>query len=162
MNDDKIYLLTGSNVGHREKNLSTALTLINETCGLITQASAMYETAAWGKTDQPAFLNQALELSTPLTARQLMRQLLQLEKTMGRERQEKFGPRLIDMDILFYKNEIKHYKYLTLPHPALPYRRFALLPLASIAPHKIHPVLQKDITTLLQECTDMLPVKKYS
>jgi 2-amino-4-hydroxy-6-hydroxymethyldihydropteridine diphosphokinase len=156
------YLLTGGNLGNRETNLLTALQLIAEQCGTLTKLSALYETSAWGNTDQPAFLNQAIRLETMLTARQLIRKLLKLEKQMGRIRKEKYGPRIIDIDILFFNDEIHQYNLLKLPHPELHKRRFALLPLAEIAPDLIHPVLKKPVTALLNECNDKLPVKKYS
>ncbi len=159
---NKAYLLTGSNLGDREQYLSTARTLINEHCGTIVATSSLYETAPWGKTDQPSFLNQALELDTMLKARQLIRRILKVEKMMGRVRDEKYGPRLIDIDILLFNNEKHNYQFLKLPHPEMPNRRFALLPLAEIAPGIVHPVLNKTIDELLKECTDELPVKKYS
>jgi 2-amino-4-hydroxy-6-hydroxymethyldihydropteridine diphosphokinase len=156
------YLLTGGNLGNREENLATARELINLHCGTIVKASSLYETAAWGNTDQPAFLNQALELATSLNARQLIRRLLKVEKNMGRIRKEKYGPRLIDIDILLFNNEKHNYHFLKLPHPEMQNRRFALLPLAEIAPGMVHPVLNKTIAELLKECKDELPVKKYS
>jgi len=122
----------------------------------------MYETAAWGKTNQPSFLNQALELDTSLTAAQLIRCLLKTEKMMGRVRVEKYGPRIIDIDILLFNNEIHNNHLLKLPHPEMQNRRFALLPLAEIAPDVMHPVLNKSIVELLNECSDLLEVKKYS
>ena len=153
------YLLTGTNLGGRKKNLSDAAELITAQCGQITRRSAIYETAAWGKTDQPAFLNQALELQTTLNARQLIRHLLKIEQKMGRIREEKYGPRLIDIDILLFNDEQHDYEFLRLPHPELPNRRFALLPLAEIAPAKIHPVLQMTIAGLLAACPDHLDVR---
>ena len=159
---NKAYLLTGSNLGDREQYLATARSLINEQCGTIVTASSLYETAAWGKTDQPSFLNQALELETSLNARQLIRRILKAEKIMGRIRNEKYGPRLIDIDILLFNNEKHNYQFLKIPHPEMPNRRFALLPLAEIAADIIHPVLNKTINELLKECKDELPVKKYS
>lgn len=159
---NKAFLLTGGNMGEREENLLAAIEHINQHCGLITNSSSLYETAAWGNTEQPAFLNQALEIETELTARQLMRRILKVEKLMGRVRKEKYGPRLIDIDILLYADEIHNYKLLKLPHPEMQNRRFALLPLAEIAPDIIHPVLQKTITELLAVCKDELEVKKYS
>ena len=158
---NKTYLLTGGNVGDREKNLALARELINQQCGTIITASSLYETAAWGKTDQPAFLNQALELDTALNARQLIRRILKLEKTMGRLREEKYGPRIIDIDILLFNNEKHNYHFLKLPHPEMQNRRFALLPLAEIAPDMLHPVLDKTIARLLEECPDQLDVKKF-
>jgi len=156
------YLLTGGNLGERVHNLATARALVATQTGNIIAASSLYETAAWGNTDQPAFLNQAIMIETPLNARQLIRRILKIEKKMGRVREEKYGPRLIDIDILLFNNEKHNYQFLKLPHPEMQNRRFALLPLAEIAPEIIHPVLKKTITELLQECKDDLEVKKYS
>ena len=147
----------------RKPNLATARELINRHCGSIIKASSLYETAAWGKTDQPAFLNQALEIYTSLNARQLIRcHLLKVEKMMGRIREEKYGPRIIDIDILLFNNEKHNYHFLQLPHPEMQNRRFALIPLAEIAPEIIHPVLLKSIAELLKECRDKLGSKKIA
>jgi 2-amino-4-hydroxy-6-hydroxymethyldihydropteridine diphosphokinase len=155
------YLLTGSNLGDREQYLATARSLINEKCGTIVSSSSLYETAAWGKTDQPSFLNQALQIDTPLNAKQLIRYILKTEKLLGRTRNEKFGPRIIDIDILLFNNETHNYQFLKIPHPEMQNRRFALLPLSEIAPDILHPVLNKTITQLLKECPDKLNVKKF-
>lgn len=156
------YLLTGGNLGNREENLQKARELIETQCGKIRAASALYETAAWGLTDQPAFLNQALELETELNARQLIRRLLKIEKSMGRVRKVKYGPRLIDIDILLFNKEVHNYAFLHLPHPELHNRRFALEPLAGIAPDAFHPLLKKTVAELLLSCPDNSAVKKYS
>ncbi len=157
---NKAYLLTGGNMGDREQNLATAREWIEADCGRILDQSSIYETAAWGKTNQPAFLNQALEIQTGLNAKQLMRHVLRVEKKMGRIREEKFGPRLIDIDILLFNAEIHNASFLKVPHPEMQNRRFVLVPLQEIAPGVIHPVLKKTITQLLDECPDQLEVTK--
>lgn len=158
----KAYLLIGGNLGNRKENLSKAIELIKEYCGELTNSSSLYETAAWGMTDQPSFFNQALEISTTLNARQLIRKILKIEKMMGRVRKEKLGPRIIDIDILFYENEVQDIRFLKIPHPEIQNRRFVLVPLAEIAPGFHHPVLKKTITELLEECPDNLEVKKIT
>ena len=154
------YLLIGGNLGNRKENLSKAIELINEQCGTLTTSSSVYETAAWGMTEQPSFLNQVLRISTSLTARQLMRKILKIEKMMGRVRKEKLGPRVIDIDILFFENEIHDHPFLKIPHPELQNRRFVLVPLAELNPELQHPVLKKTIAELLEECPDNLEVKR--
>ena len=154
------YLLIGGNLGNRKENLLKAGELIQQHCGIITKSSSLYETAAWGKTDQPSFLNQALEIKTTLNARQLIRRILKVETMMGRIRSEKLGPRTIDIDILFFEDEIHKLRLLKVPHPEIQNRRFALIPMAEINPGLIHPALKKTITTLLDECPDKLEVVK--
>jgi len=154
------HLLIGGNLEDREENLLKAIALINEQCGPLIRASSVYETEAWGKTDQPSFLNQALEISTSLNARQLMRKILKIEKEMGRIRQEKLGPRIIDIDILLFGNEIHDLRFLKIPHPEMQNRRFVLVPLAEINSSLLHPVLKKTIAELLEECPDNLQVSK--
>ncbi|HRX94600.1 MAG TPA: 2-amino-4-hydroxy-6-hydroxymethyldihydropteridine diphosphokinase, partial [Chitinophagaceae bacterium] len=109
------YLLTGGNLGDRKENLEKAAFLINKECGEVFCNSPIYETSAWGNSDQPSFYNQAIAVKTSLTARQLMRKILKIEKSMGRIRKEKYGPRIIDIDILFYDDEIHNYHLLKLP-----------------------------------------------
>jgi 2-amino-4-hydroxy-6-hydroxymethyldihydropteridine diphosphokinase len=156
------YLLIGGNMGDREKNLQEAKELISHSCGEILKTSSTYETEAWGNTNQPAFLNQAIELSTLLNARQLIRRLLKTEKMMGRVRKEKFGPRTIDIDILFFNDEIINLRFLKIPHPEIQNRRFALVPLTEINPSLLHPVLKKTTRLLLKECKDELAVRKLN
>lgn len=157
---NKVFLLIGGNIGDRLQNLNQAITGLSATCGPVIQQSAVYETAAWGKTDQAAFLNQALVLTTSLTAQELITAILSVEEHMGRLRMEKFGPRVIDIDILFFNDEIMDEPNLTIPHPQLQNRRFVLVPLHEIAPKLVHPVLQKTIEQLLAECPDELEVSK--
>ena len=157
---NKAFLLIGANLGNREENFERAKEMIKENCGEITKSSACYETAAWGKTDQPSFLNQALEIETKMSAKQLMRYILKMETTMGRERKEKYGPRIIDIDILLFNNRQYDYSFLKIPHPEMQNRRFALVPLQEIAPDLQHPVFKKSISQLLEECPDESDVKK--
>ncbi|MBL7742745.1 MAG: 2-amino-4-hydroxy-6-hydroxymethyldihydropteridine diphosphokinase [Chitinophagaceae bacterium] len=157
---NKAYLLTGGNMGEREQYLALAREWIGKECGEITKASSLYETAAWGKTDQPAFLNQALEIHTTLNAKQLIRHILKVEKKMGRIREEKYGERIIDIDIIFFNNEILTTTFLKVPHPEMQNRRFVLTPLAEIAAEFMHPVLLKTVAELLKDCPDPLEVKK--
>jgi len=156
------YLLIGGNLGNRSENLDQAIELIKKTCGSIVSKSSIYETAAWGLTEQPDFLNQVLVLQTKLEPENLMKQLLLIEEAMGRIRSIKMGPRTIDLDILLMEGIIVTTELLTLPHPALPKRRFALLPLSEVAPELIHPVEKKAIFHLLKDCTDTLDVQKIT
>lgn len=154
------FLLIGGNLGNVAENLDSAIKRISQTCGEIVTLSSVYQTAAWGKTDQPDFLNQAIHLQTTLEPIELLQLLLQIEREMGRERLEKFGPRIIDIDIIFYEQRILDLKDLTLPHPQMCNRRFVLAPLAEIAPHFNHPVLDRSISELLEICPDSSHVDK--
>lgn len=157
---NRTYLLIGGNVGNRHQNLAKAARLIDGQAGKVVQCSAIYETEAWGKSDQPAFLNQVLEVETSLQPQSLLKAILHIEQEMGRRRNEKYGPRTIDIDILLYDNLELDTDDLVIPHPQLHLRRFALSPLAEIAATVIHPFLKKSIDELLLECPDKLAVKK--
>ena len=159
---NKAYLLIGGNLGDRQQNLEKARALLNRFCGTITKMSSVYETDAWGNTEQPSFLNQAVELETELNAKKLIRSILKTENNMGRVRNGKYSPRIIDIDILLFNEEQHNYSFLKIPHPELHKRRFALVPLAEIAPDVLHPVINKNIMTLLKECKDELTVRKLS
>lgn len=159
---NKVYLLIGGNMGNRAEQLRKAVELIGQRIGTVVNQSSIYETAAWGKTDQAAFLNQALLVSTPLEPLPLLQMILATELEMGRARLEKNGPRTIDIDIIFYNDAVINQPGLIVPHPAMSQRRFVLTPMAELAPQLQHPVLKKDMQQLLGQCADPLPVHKYN
>ncbi len=154
------YLLIGGNLGDRAAYLQMAVKKIAETCGAINGTSSLYETAAWGNTDQPPFYNQAVIVTTPLPPQALMDQLLAIELEMGRVRDQKYGPRTIDLDILMIDELVLNTEKLTIPHPQMHNRRFALLPLVEVAPTLNHPLLDQSIEDLLEICPDSLDVQK--
>jgi len=157
---NKAYLLTGGNEGDRYLNMQQARANIEHICGQVLQVSSLYETAPWGKTDQPDFLNQVLLIETKWSPQVLLKRILQIEEKGGRIRTEKNAPRTIDIDILFYDHLVIHEPGLSIPHPRIAERRFVLEPLNEISPGYVHPVFQKTIHELLLECTDQLAVKK--
>jgi 2-amino-4-hydroxy-6-hydroxymethyldihydropteridine diphosphokinase len=154
-----VFLLLGANLGDRAATLTNAVERLRARVGPVLNTSARYETAPWGLTDQPAFLNQAVELETALPPLDLLRTTQAIEESLGRVRREKWGARLIDIDLLFYGNEVFDFPELKIPHPFLPERRFALVPLTDIAPDFRHPVLRKTVAELLRECPDHSEVR---
>lgn len=157
-----VYLLLGSNENDRFENLKKAALLIEERCAKITGQSALYETEAWGLKEQNPFLNQALTITTFHKPLELLAELKRIEKEIGRVETIKWGPRVIDIDILFYGNEIINQQHLTVPHPYLHKRRFTLAPLSEIAPDFVHPILNKTNLMLLAECEDESEVKRIA
>lgn len=154
----RAYLLLGSNTGDRNLMMDAARVRIGLLVGNIVAESSLYETAAWGNTEQPPFLNQAIALDTDLDPHLLLSTLLAIEKSLGRVRTTPWAPRPIDIDILLYGDVVIHEPELTVPHPSMPERRFALMPLNEIASELMHPVLQKTISELLTDCKDTLSV----
>ncbi|HMO40297.1 MAG TPA: 2-amino-4-hydroxy-6-hydroxymethyldihydropteridine diphosphokinase [Saprospiraceae bacterium] len=133
----------GSNLGDRKENLRVARERIATELGPVQRVSSLYETPPWGITDQPDFLNQALEVRTTLEPEAVLQIILTIEQDMGRQRLRKWGERLIDIDILLYDDLVLTSEQLTIPHPFLHQRDFVLAPLAEIAPTAIHPVFQE-------------------
>jgi 2-amino-4-hydroxy-6-hydroxymethyldihydropteridine diphosphokinase len=159
---NNVYLLIGGNMGERMANLAAARNRINIDCGRITASSSIYETEAWGYKEQPAFLNQALAIETSLEAEKLMEEILKIELALGRKREIPLGPRIIDIDIIYFNDEIINSSNLTIPHPSMAQRKFVLMPLTEIAPAYIHPILLKTNEVLLKECGDSSVVYKKS
>ncbi|GAA4470483.1 2-amino-4-hydroxy-6-hydroxymethyldihydropteridine diphosphokinase [Nemorincola caseinilytica] len=149
----------GSNEGDRLAWLGRAVASLAHV-GQVQNISALYETAAWGREEQPPFLNIALQLHTALPAHELLQATQQIEQQLGRERTIKWGPRTLDIDMLFYNDEVIDTPLLKVPHPYLHQRRFVLAPMAEIAPWYVHPVLHKTIAVLLDECTDTQAVTR--
>ena len=158
---NRTYLLLGSNLGDRELYLERAVQLISEKVGIVIAKSSVYETEPWGNTNQPGFLNFALGVDTKLSPLALLEMVLEIEKTLGRIRHEKWGSRLIDIDIILYGDEsITIDNQLQIPHAEMQNRKFVLEPLAEIAPNLIHPIFGKTITEILTTLTDTLSVSK--
>ncbi|MDT3405053.1 2-amino-4-hydroxy-6-hydroxymethyldihydropteridine diphosphokinase [Mucilaginibacter terrae] len=155
-----VYLLLGSNLGNRQLFLQQAINHIEAEAGPVIKKSGLYETQSWGKNDAPDYLNQVLLIHTTLAAPALLNKLLDIELLLGRVREEKWGARVIDIDILFYDDEIIDSPDLKIPHPELHKRRFTLEPLAEIAPNFKHPVFKVDIEVLKNNLQDKLEVKK--
>ncbi len=153
-----IYLLLGSNQGDKRLVLGRAEKLIINKVGEVLNKSFLYSTSAWGKEDQPDFINQVLEITSSLTATQLLEHLQSIELQLGRIRKEKWGPRIIDIDILYFNNQVIDFEYLKIPHPGISNRRFTLVPLCEIAPDFIHPLLKKSNLELLNSCNDNIAV----
>jgi len=154
----KVYLMLGTNIGSRQANLQIATAHLLKRIGEIKERSAVYETGPWGVKDQPDFLNQAILIETEWSPEQLLDVLQGIEYEMGMRKKRKWGERLIDLDILFYNEQIIDNERLQIPHLLLTERRFVLTPLNDIAPDFIHPVFKKSIRQLLADCKDPLKV----
>lgn len=151
-----IYLLLGSNIGDRLQNLKLAQRLLNESGIKTLNESSIYETEPWGKTDQSWFLNTVLQVETSLLPRELLSKCLEAEEQLGRKRKEKWGSRIIDIDILYYNDQELESSDLTIPHPAIQDRKFTLVPMCELRPNLTHPKLHQTQSELLLACTDQL------
>jgi len=145
-----VYIGIGSNLGQREENCRKALRIMEEHGIVIKKMSSFYETEPWGVKNQPWFINMVVEAETDLKPEELLKVLKKIEREMGREETFKWGPRSIDLDILFYNSKVIDTEELKIPHPYITVRNFVLKPLAEIAPHFIHPVIGKTIKELLE------------
>ncbi|NWF52525.1 MAG: 2-amino-4-hydroxy-6-hydroxymethyldihydropteridine diphosphokinase [Nitrospirae bacterium] len=145
------YIGIGSNLGNRKNNCLRAIELIKKNGIIIRKLSSMYKTEPWGIKDQPYFLNMAIEIETELNPIELLKILKNIENKIGRKESFKWGPRIIDLDILLFNNLIFKEDSLEIPHPLMHKRNFVLLPLCEIAPDRIHPLLKKKISDLIKE-----------
>ncbi len=158
---NKAYLSLGSNRGDRTANLEKAIKLLSEWVGDIIRISSQFETPPWKMTDATNFMNQVLLLETKKDAEELIDIIIQIELIMGRVRSAKgYEPRTIDIDILFFNEQIINNNRLTIPHPLIQERRFVLEPLNEIAPEFIHPLFKKTSRQLLLECEDKSTIRK--
>ena len=157
-----VFLQLGSNLGDRELLLREALILIKKKIGLVVDISKIYESTAWGVEKQRDYLNQIIKVETKLLASEVLSVILIIEEKLGRVRVKKWGARLIDIDILFYNNEIINTPSLCVPHKYMHKRMFVLVPLNEIAAEKIHPIYNKTIEFLMKECRDTELVKEYA
>jgi len=153
MKEHIVYLALGTNLGDRLVNLKQAIASLTPQME-VKAKSGVYETPPWGFEDQPKFLNQVIKVNTYLEPEPLLKHLKRLEVALGRKESFPNGPRLIDIDILFYDARIINTKKLIIPHPFLHLRRFVLVPLAEIAPGFIHPSLKIPVSQLLADCRD--------
>lgn len=159
---NRVFLGLGGNLGDRFKNIELALNAIGTRLGTIHEKSSIYQTKAWGGIEQPDFLNMVVEVLTPHTPEEVLDKIQKIETDMGRVRIERWGSRIIDIDLLFYNDEIVNLSRLIIPHPLIEKRKFVLLPLTEIAEEWIHPRLKKTVAQLLANCDDELEVLKLN
>ena len=153
-----VYLALGTNLGDRQANLEAALDALSSQIRLLDE-SAIYQTAPWGYEDQPDFLNQVVRAETTLSPRESLAFVKRVEEQVGREPSFRYGPRKIDIDILFYEDWIVDEDDLIIPHPRLHQRAFVLVPLADLAPDLCHPELKSTVLEMLKE-VDTTGVKR--
>jgi 2-amino-4-hydroxy-6-hydroxymethyldihydropteridine diphosphokinase len=154
-----VYLALGSNLGDRLANLKQAITSLSPQME-VKAKSRVYETPPWGYTDQPMFLNQVIKANTYLEFEPLLKHIKRLETALGRKPSFKNGPRLIDLDILFYDDLVLDTPSLVIPHPHVHERGFVLLPLMDIAPDLVHPVNKKSVREMIASC-DVSGIREF-
>ena len=162
MDMNTIFLQLGSNLGDRELLLKDAITAIKNSVGDVVAFSKVYESTPWRVEGQENYLNQILKVRTILSADEVLSSVLDIEKQLGRIRLEKWGERLIDIDIIFYNDSIIETPELCVPHKHLHERMFVLTPLHNIAPEMVHPKYNKTIEELIGICKDTELVKEYA
>jgi 2-amino-4-hydroxy-6-hydroxymethyldihydropteridine diphosphokinase len=156
------FLMLGSNIGDRDRYLKEAVEAIANLEGSeVRRVSSVYETEPWGKKDQGMFLNQVVEVETELEPRELLTACQKIEKTLGRKREEHWGPRTVDIDILLYGESVIDEETIKVPHPHLSGRRFVLVPLAEVVPEVSIPGLGETVSNVLKGCPDRGNVKFY-
>lgn len=161
MKSQKVILLAGGNHAQTFDLLNKAIDMINDEVGTIVTTSSYYKTAAWGPIPQPDFINIAIIIRSFLPPLVLLNKVLSIEARLGRKRLVKYGPRTIDIDVLFYGNTVIKSESLIIPHPEIANRRFVLLPCCELIPNFIHPMLHSSIKQLLVKCQDKLEVKLW-
>ena len=157
-----VFLQLGSNMGDRDAYLKNANKLIAEEIGAIQKKSKIYESVPWGVENQNNYLNQVLEIKSEFLAEEVLEKVLQIEDKIGRIRNEKWGERIIDIDILFFNDLIVEKEGICIPHIHLHNRKFVLIPLNEIAPVFVHPKYNKTIGDLLADCKDSEKVEEYA
>ncbi|WP_258104014.1 2-amino-4-hydroxy-6-hydroxymethyldihydropteridine diphosphokinase [Marinoscillum sp. MHG1-6] len=157
-----IFILLGSNLGNRSENFQKAIELLEAKHIPTISTSSIYETEPWGNPNQDWFLNMVIEVDTVLTPKELLNVCLDTEVQMGRERIEKWGARIIDIDILYFNDEKIDTDNLRIPHPGIAMRRFTLLPLCDLIPSESHPILSLTQKEMLAVCPDELECRKVS
>ncbi|MFC3809713.1 2-amino-4-hydroxy-6-hydroxymethyldihydropteridine diphosphokinase [Lacihabitans lacunae] len=158
----EVYLGIGSNIGDSKMHLQNCIEALNLNIGKVSNVSSVYETEAWGNQNQANFFNQVVQISTDILPFELLKKIKELETHLGRTKTVKWGPRVVDIDILLYSNYHFTAANLQIPHAFLKERRFVLAPLAEINPALIHPILMKKMGILLEECKDTAWIKKIN
>lgn len=156
----QVVLLIGGNEGNREYLIGQALDLISGV-GKLSKVSSIYETQAWGEHSEGDFLNQAVVLESSQSPEEILKATQKIEKSLGRARHQHWGNRTMDIDLIYYDNQVLNTQNLIIPHPLMSERRFVLVPLTEILPGFIHPVFQLNTHELLKNCTDRSMVRLY-